>query len=151
MYDSEKIKCPIYTVWIVFILNIYFTNQYILESVADIFGTYIFLFLLLISIISIDLIASILVTLSFEKKKYCFYLTGLIMVSIFNLLMTIAILMYGGNEKRSEKISYALLFTAQISMLWSQTIILYIYNKRVKSSFEKHSYLNTNLINELPK
>ena len=143
-----------FTVWIVFILNIYFTNHYLLkESFGKDPLDYALFLPILLTIILIDLIASIFVTVSFENKNYYFYLTGLIMASIFNLLNTIILLIYDGakDSENYKKTIRFLILIVQIIMIWSQTIILIIYCKSVKSLFNNPSYLNANLINKLPK
>ena len=141
MDNPEKIKCPIITVWIIFILNTFWVDSHIFYDLPR--RLYTIIPIILIIIILIDLIGCIFVTLSFEKNKYSFYLTGLILTTIFNVLMTIAIILF--------VYRYFLIFIIiQILADWSQLVVLLVYNKRVKSSF-KHSHLNDNLINEFPK
>ena len=146
MDNPEKIKCPIFTVWIIFILNIFWIDsQFFNDYYGNIrYRVYSIFSIILIIIILIDLIGCIFVTISFENNKYSFYLTGLIMTTIFNVLMTITatILFFG---------RYFLIFIIiQILADWSQLVVLLVYNKRVKSSF-KNSHLNDNLIKEFPK
>ncbi len=156
MESPEKIKCPIFTVWSILILNIYFIDLYILSDcngdnknpckrrILNIpYGGFYTLFLiLLLIIILIDLIGTIFVTISFEKNKYSFYLVGLIMTSIFSLIMTIMLILFG-NRNNALKIFQAIVECSQI-------FVLLIYNKRVKSSF-KYSHLNDNMISDFPK
>ena len=142
MDNPEKIKCPIFTVWIIFILNTFWVDSHIFYDLPR--RLYTIIPIILIIIILIDLIGCIFVTISFENNKYSFYLTGLIMTTIFNVLMTITatILFFG---------RYFLIFIIiQILADWSQLVVLLVYNKRVKSSF-KNSHLNDNLIKEFPK
>ena len=159
MENPEKIKCPILTVWIIFALNIYFIdthiffyyngidnkdkdnkyNDIIYKIIPRFFPLFFTLFLV---ILLIGLIGSIFITISFEKNKYSFYLVGLIMTSIFSLLMSIMLILFGNG--------YIVLKIFQISIEWSQLFVLLIYNKRVKSSF-KYSHLNDNMISDFPK
>ena len=140
MDNPDKIKCPIITVWIIFILNIFCIDHLDIDYH---YRLYTIFSIILIIIIIIDLIGCIFVTLSFENNKYSFYLTGLIMTTIFNVLMTIEIILY---TRR-----YYLIFNIlQIISNWSQLVVLLVYRKRVKSSFQ-HSHLNDNLIKDFPK
>ena len=145
MDNPEKIKCPIFTVWIIFILNIFWIDsQFFNDYYGNIrYRVYSIFSIILIIIILIDLIGCIFVTISFENNKYSFYLTGLIMTTIFNVLMTTLIILF--------TYKYFLIFDIlQILIDWSQLIVLLVYNKRIKSSF-KNSHLNDNLIKEFPK
>ena len=154
MENPEKMKCPILTVWIIFSLNIYFIDTYIFYDYHGIArynnsifrlprgGFFILFLILLLVIILIGLIGSIFVTISFEKNKYSFYLVGLIMTSIFGLLMSIMLILYGNG------VDFIKVF--QVIIEWSQLIVLLIYNKKVKASF-KYSHLNDNMINDFPK
>ena len=159
MESPEKIKCPIFTVWSILILNIYFIDSYILSDCdgnsrncnkkrilniprPESLILLTFFLILLLIIILIDLIGTIFVTISFEKNKYSFYLAGLIMTSIFSLIMTIMLILYG-NGNTALKIFQAIVECSQI-------FVLFIYNKRVKSSF-KYSHLNDNMISDFPK
>ena len=138
MDNSENIKCPMFTVWIIFVSNIFFIDSYI--NVRFLKRDILFIIALII-IILIDLMASIFVTISFEKNKFCFYLTGLIMASISSILMTIVIIMTREN---------ILIIIYRIIIEWSQLIVLLIYMKNVRLSFT-NSHLNDNLISEFPK
>ena len=145
MDNPEKIKCPIITVWIIFILNIFYTDSHILyDNHRNTFSRFYIIFTtILIITILIDLIGCIFITISFENNKYSFYLTGLIVIIVFNVLMTSVIILYGSR-------SFLIFDILQIIADWSQLIVLLVYNKRVKSSF-KNSHLNDNLIKEFPK
>ena len=146
MDNPEKIKCPIITVWIFFILNIFYTDSHILyDNHRNTFSRFFYIIFTTILIITIliDLIGCIFITISFENNKYSFYLTGLIVIIVFNVLMTSVIILYGSR-------SFLIFNILQIIADWSQLIVLLVYNKRVKSSF-KHSHLNDNLIKEFPK
>ena len=156
MESPEKIKCPIFTVWSILILNIYFIDSYILSDCNEDSrncinlrilhipnrGFYILFLILLLVIILIGLIGTIFVTISFEKNKYTFYFIGLIMTSIFSLIMAIMLILFG-NRNTALKIFQAIVECSQI-------FVLLIYNKRVKSSF-KYSHLNDNMISDIPK
>ena len=141
MDNPEKIKCPIFTVWIIFILNIFYTDSHIFRNKP--YRYYIITFIILLIPILIDLIGCIFVTISFENNKYSFYLTGLIMTTIFNVLMTTLIILFTYKY-------FLILDILQILVYWSQLIVLLVYHKRIKSSF-KNSHLNDNLIKEFPK
>ena len=94
----------------------------------------------------IEVIASILVTISFENKKFRLYFIGLIMSLVFDIYITVYI--FVGEEefyyRRSKR-----LFNANLIALieWTYFVVLMIYYKRVKALFNK-SYLNPNLIND---
>ena len=145
MDSSEKMMCPTITVWIVFVVNlvlfysIFIMGDYRYYRYYRIY--YVFQFFLLIINCLIELISSILVTISFEKKKYCLYLSGLIMSLIFDIFMTIFIIM--------SIIYREILIISDILLIlieWSLFTVLMIYNKRVKSLFNK-SYLYPSFLN----
>ena len=143
MDTSEKIMCPTFTVWIIFITNLvlFYSNlingEYIYYKY---YKYYPFQFFSLLINCIIELIASILVTISFEKKKYCLYLSGLIMSLIFDIFMTIFIIII---YSRDILIISGILL---IIIEWSLFTVLMIYNKRVKSLFNK-SYLYPSFLN----
>ena len=145
MDSSEKMMCPTITVWIVFVVNlvlfysIFIMGDYRYYRYYRIY--YVFQFFLLIINCLIELISSILVTISFEKKKYCLYLSGLIMSLIFDIFMTIFIIM--------SIIYREILIISDILLIlieWSLFTVLMIYNKRVKSLFNK-SYIYPSFLN----
>ena len=144
MDSSEKIMCPTITVWIVFVVNlvlfysIFIMGDYRYYRFYRFY--YVFQFFLLIINCLIELISSILVTISFEKKKYCLYLSGLIMSLIFDIFMTIFIIII---YSRDILIISGILL---IIIEWSLFTVLMIYNKRVKSLFNK-SYLYPSFLN----
>jgi len=140
MDTSEKIMCPTFTVWIIFITNLvlFYSNlingEYIYYKY---YKYYPFQFFSLLINCIIELIASILVTISFEKKKYCLYLSGLIMSLIFDIFMTIIIIII--IYRKTFLINDILLILIE----WSLFTVLMIYNKRVKLLFkETNSFLN---------
>lgn len=140
MENSEKIKCPMFAVWINFLLSFYIMDYHIFEKYEHDKRDkklYIILVTLLLILIVVHLIASILITLSFEKNKYSFYLTGLIMSTVFNAFMTGIILMF---IKEHTIIKICLIITE-----WSQLVVLLLYNKLVRKSFKNYN-LNNNLI-----
>ena len=171
MVNSGKIMCPTITVWIIFMVN--FTLYYygiidfnygILHEKTD--GSFWFLFFSLIIISLIELIASILVTISLETKNQCLYLIGLIMILIFDVLFTIYIIMIGiksydnidnidnfNNIKSYKEYPKNGIFIfniiVQILIEWSQFGVLIAYFNKVKLSFNQ-SYLNPGFITGLP-
>ena len=136
MNSSEKIMCPTITVWVVFVMNLisYYSYLIIEDYIYYRFYKYAFIFFSLLINCLIELISSILVTISFERKKYCLYLSGLIMSLIFDIFITIFIIIIYIKEILSIK------FVLLILIEWSLFTVLMIYNKRVKSLFNK-SYL----------
>ena len=142
MDSSEKIMCPTITVWVVFVANLVSFYSYLIISdrLYYRFYKYAFEFFSLLINCLIELISSILVTISFEKKKYCFYLSGLIMSLIFDIFMTIFIIII---YSRDILIISGILL---IIIEWSLFTVLMIYNKRVKSLFNK-SYLYPSFLN----
>ena len=147
MDSSEKIMCPTITVWIVFVVNLVsFYSIFIVDDYDydyryyryyGYYRYYAFEFFSSIINFLIELIASILVTISFEKKKYCLYLSGLIMSLIFDIFMTIIIIII--IYRKTFLINDILLILIE----WSLFTVLMIYNKRVKLLFkETNSFLN---------
>ena len=144
MNSSEKIMCPTITVWVVFIANLVSFYSYLIINDRLYYRIYKYafeFFSLLINCL-IELISSILVTISFEKKKYCLYLSGLIMSLIFDIFMTIFIIIKIIYSRGYFLISGILLILIE----WSLFTVLMIYNKRVKSLFNK-SYLYPSFLN----
>ena len=140
MENSEKIKCPMFAVWVNFLLNFYIMDFHILEKYDHDKRDkklYIILVTLLIILIIIQLIASILITLSFEKNKYSFYLTGLIMSSVFSAFMTGIIIKF--------VYEYLIIKIYLIITEWGQLVALLLYNNLVRKSFKNYN-LNNNLI-----
>ena len=140
MENSEKIKCPMFAVWVNFLLNFYIMDFHILEKYDHDKRDkklYIILVTLLIILIIIQLIASILITLSFEKNKYSFYLTGLIMSSVFSAFMTGIIIKF--------VYEYLIIKICLIITEWGQLVALLLYNNLVRKSFKNYN-LNNNLI-----
>ena len=167
MDTSEKIICPVITVWVLFIANLFFYYLKMLVAIISIFvgGGKGFLeasyekfefFSLLINFL-IELTASILVSLSFEKKKQRLYLIGLIMSLIFCIYMTIFYIIAFINEykniinyyRETEKRLFIFNNIFQILLQWSQFGVLIIYFNKVKQSFNQ-SYLNPVLITDFP-
>ena len=160
MDTSEKIICPAITVWVLFIANLFFNY---LKMIAIIFSSIFdyrkyaletsyekFEFSSLLINCLIELIVSILVSLSFEKKKQRLYLIGLIMSLIFAIYMTIFFIIACVREyKNISKYYYyrpddnygelkaTIIFNNifQILMNWSQFGVLILYFNKVKSSF----------------
>ena len=124
-----------------------------------------FIFSSLIINCVIELIASILVSLSLEMRKFRLYLIGLIMSLIFDIYMTTYIIISSSKEfeiffkyediynqaglKFKGKGSYIFNIIFQILIQWIQSVVLIIYFKKVKQSFNK-SYLNPVLITDVP-
>jgi len=144
MENSEKIKCPMFAVWINFVLNFFIIDFHIFEKYDNDKGDkkvsplYIILLCLLIILIIIQLIASILITLSFEKNKYSFYLTGLIISLVFSAFMTGIIIKFVQE--------YIIIKICLIITEWGQLVVLLLYNNLVRKSFKNYN-LNNNLIN----
>ena len=176
MDTSRKIICPIITVWVIFILNLFLNYFYVFtfrENIFDIKNKYYihdrysrysgyngFAFFSLLINCLIELIASILVSLSFEKKKQRLYLIGLIMSLIFAIYMTISFIIacvreyknissYDNYYTKTEKGIFIFNEIFQILMNWSQFGVLILYFNKVKQSFNK-SYLNPVLITDFP-
>ena len=163
MNANGKIVCPTVTVWVVFILNFFFHYyKYIAilsikpidrsNSITDIFSGFNgFLFFSLLINCLIHLAASILVTMSFEKKIQRFYTIGLIMTVVFDVYMTVYFIIYCTKNYNSPKIKLKGIFIFdtifQILMQWSQFGILMLYLNKVKSSFS-NSYLNSGLVSD---
>ena len=150
MDTSEKIMCPTFTVWIIFITNLvlFYSNlingEYIYYKY---YKYYPFRFFSLLINCIIELIASILVTISFEKKKYCLYLSGLIMSLIFDIFMTIFIIIISIRIYDDYYAGYFIISRIFVILIeWSLFTVLMIYNKRVKSLFNK-SYLYPSFLN----
>ena len=170
MDTSEKIICPAITVWVLFIANLFFNY---LKMIAIIFSSIFdyrkyaletsyekFEFSSLLINCLIELIVSILVSLSFEKKKQRLYLIGLIMSLIFAIYMTISFIIacvreyknissYDNYYTKTEKGIFIFNEIFQILMNWSQFGVLILYFNKVKQSFNK-SYLNPVLITDFP-
>ena len=162
MDNSGKIMCPTITVWIIFMVNFSLYYYGIIDLNYDNIpdktdGYFWFLFFSLIIISLIELIASILVTISLETKNQRLYLIGLIMILIFDVLFTIYIIIisinsYGKIQSYKEypkKGIFIFNIIIQILMEWSQFGVLIAYFKKVKLSFNQ-SYLNPGFISGSP-
>ena len=114
-------------------------NNFILSHKIKINNKYLIPF-------KIELISSILVTISFEKKKYCLYLSGLIMSLIFDIFMTIFIIIHIIIDYYYYNAIFLISRILLILIEWSLFTVLMIYNKRVKSLFNK-SYLYPSFLN----
>ena len=164
MNTNGKIVCPTVTVWVVFIINFFFNYVNAIFSITPLniyryiysedqfsgFNGFIF-FSLLINCL-IHLAASILVTMSFEKKSQRFYTIGLIMTVILDIYMTVYFITYcvkSYNSYYYYKLRGRYIFDTifQILMQWSQFGILMLYLNKVKSSFS-NSYLNSGLVSD---
>ena len=156
MDNSQKIICPIITVWILLALNCLLFYSYLIYIFSIIKGfdgldgyTWFIILSLLINFL-IELIASILVTISFENKKFRLYLIGLIMSLVFDIYITVYIFVVGEGRyyyRGKIRITFNTVLLALIE--WTIFIVLIIYYKRVKSLFNK-TYLNPSLINDFP-
>ena len=135
---KDKVLFPLIAVWAAPItklcldflaaeINRYFRRKegYIISLIIDFVGS---------------LVASTFVTLSFEKTKYCFYKTGLIIILVMAIPMTVIL---------SSVIDHPIII-ALIAVEWSQAIVLIIYNNRVKKRFSE-SELKNNLNNNSPQ
>ena len=176
MNTSRKLICPIIAVWVIFILNLFINYFYFITLKQNIFdfhenyygyiryngynrysGYRGFIFFSLLINFLIELTASILISLSFEKKKQRLYLIGLIMSLIFCIYMTIFYIIAFINEykniinyyRETEKRLFIFNNIFQILLQWSQFGVLIIYFNKVKQSFNQ-SYLNPVLITDFP-
>ena len=153
MDSSQKIICPIITCWVLLALNCFlFYFQLIINidyryEIFDSFSSYEwFVFFSLLINFLLEVIASILVTISFENKKFRLYFIGLIMSLVFDIYITVYIFV-------GEDVFYYIrrrgIFNAILIALieWTFFVVLMIYYKRVKALFNK-SYINSNLIND---
>ena len=157
MNNSGKIICPTITVWIIFIINfiliyylLFFKDEISEEqnkqkSPKEIRFDRFETSSLIINFI-IELTASILVTISFENKKFLFYLIGIFMSLIFEIYTTTYIVIKKMNDSGNKTPEGIFNMIIEILIEWSQLTVLIIYYKRVKSSFNI-SYLNPNLVN----
>ena len=175
MDTSRKIICPIITVWVIFILNLFLNYIYLINIRPNIFdfhenyyyyyfrrydensrysGYNGFIFFSFLINFSIELAASIFISLSFEKKKQRLYIIGLIMSLIFGLYMTtlrtiFLIKNYKYYDTEPEKGLFIFNNIFKILLQWSQFGVLIIYFNKVKQSFNQ-SYLNPVLITDFP-
>ena len=152
-----EIICPIIIIWFIFILNfVLIIPIYILEDYIYLINDnknykyykYVkFEIFLLIIIFLIQLFASLLVTFSFEKKKFSLYSSGLMISLLFDLFITIFFIIYFTNFIIIRERIFPLFKNIfDIVIEWCQFLVLIIYYKKVKSSFNK-SYLKSSLIN----
>ena len=90
---------------------------------------------LLLGIFSIGLIVVIFVCLGIGKRIYCLYLTGLIISTIKNVILSGLILYFVFNEYEFNKITFFLFFLAfaLVIMLLTEPFILIKFKNRVKN------------------
>ena len=125
---SEIIIGPIISSWVFFIFNfVLFLRAF--------FG------LIYIIIIIFGLIISTLVTLSFEKSKYCLYFSGLILCAVFDVIFTIFMFMVSEGRYLDEVFIIILIE-------WVQLVILLSYKNKIKT-FLNNDNLIGNSINDL--
>ena len=136
---SNKLKIllgPIITSWAFFLVHL------------SIFGSELIFFRLrkMIYILAITLLllsTPILVTLSFEKKKYCIYLAGVICCLIVKLIF----LIYMIAVCVKEKVGGLLIIPA---LEFIELIVLMIYKNKVKKFLNNDANLRENLVNNSP-
>ena len=153
MDSSQKIICPIITCWVLLALNCFlFYFQLIINigyryEIFDSFRSYEwFVFFSLLINFLLEVIASILVTISFENKKFRLYFIGLIMSLVFDIYITVYI--FVGEDVFYYRSSRRIFNAILIALIeWTFFVVLMIYYKRVKALFNK-SYINSNLIND---
>ena len=171
MDTSEHIICPSITVWMIFLFNIYF-NYYFIFSIGGIIfqkdsdskdidmPSFRFMFSSLLINFFIELVASILVSLSFEKKNKRFYIIGLIMILVFDILMTIYIIISWikfykifslllGKESKELNVPLALNRIFLLLINWIKFGVLMLYFNKVKSSLN-NSDSSQGLISDFP-
>jgi len=93
--NKNIILCPIIAILVAFILKFFLDFILYFELHYYYFRKYL-IYLISLIIFCIDfigtLVAAIFVTISFEKRKYCFYKTGLIIVLVLAISMTLMLL-----------------------------------------------------------
>ena len=147
------IFCPINSVWAAFILKICLNIiAFVLNlnfGSKDLYEKYpIYSISLIIEYIG-TLVASIFITISFRKRKYCFYITGLIIIILLVILM-IAILLLATTYKFDDLFFFNVLNILLLAVEWSVIIVLFIYKNEIKLYFsDSDSNNNNNLDNEL--
>ena len=183
MDSSKNIKCPIITVWFLFTFNFFYNyiNVFFLGSNLNtkkgIFNFYFslsegyikFAFFSLIINCVIELIASIIVTISFKTKKSRLYIIGFIISLIFVICMTTYIIIifkeqyynlfgqfennpdFYKNNKNIIRYKRKFIFNMIFHLLiqWSQPGIFIVYYNKVKTSFDQPD-LSPVLINDCP-
>ena len=92
-------------------------------------------------IILFELAISTLVTVSFEKSKYCLYFSGLILCGVFDLIFTIFIFVVS----KGRDLEVAAIF---IIIEWVQFVVLLAYNNKIKI-FLNNDNLIGNSLNDL--
>ena len=171
MDTSEYIICPSITVWSIFIINIFFNyismitvginifqyNSYGYNRYGELMPYYRFIFSSLLINFLIELVASILVSLSFEKKNKRFYIIGLIMTLVFAIYMTVYFIITWVQDYKSISLRYrdqmkvplALNRIIQILIEWSKFGVLMLYFNKIKSAFN-NSESSQGLISDFP-
>ncbi len=155
MDKSKKVIIPVTIVWTAFVYNFIFAfnevnerfkykctyesdSQCSTRRIAD--SIYAFF---LIIVLLIELIAVIFVSLSCCNNSYCCYLTGMVFLFNFSILISIVYCIFNENK-------YTIILITRILMQWIQIIALFIYSLKVNISSDRNSYINNNLVNDFP-
>ena len=146
MKKLKSLRCPVFTASFVLVLNIilvivemnmYFNSMTYYDDENDII---IKLRYLLIIAFIIGLVSSILLNISLFKKKYIYYITGIIINIIYDLLMSVQIFYF--NHKRN--VPFLIL---RYLIQWIQVIILIKYIPYAVLQSIDTSSLKDNLVN----
>ena len=146
MENLKSLRCPVFTASFVLVLNIilvivemnmYFNSKTYYDDENDII---IKLRYLLIIAFIIGLVSSILLNISLFKKKYIYYITGIIINIIYDLLMSVQIFYF--NHKRN--VPFLIL---RYLIQWIQVIILIKYIPYAVLQSIDTSSLKDNLVN----
>ena len=127
-YKSKIIMGPIITSWFYFILNFVVLYLVFKETYELDVGSIITFFIIII----FEFGLSILVTLSFEMNKYFFYLGGIILCLISNLIFLIYLIIICKNAREWTPIIIS-------PLEWIEFAVLIIYNNKVKASLDDTS------------
>ena len=138
------IICPIVGSWVYFIIKLCLDSYVLIFFVVYSKNIHIYIVSLIIDIIG-NLVASIFISISFEKNKYGLYKIGLIIILVLDIIMTILFSSSTGILTKNNILPAFILALFE----WSQFIVIMIYNNKIKLSFLE-SGLNLNLLNNAP-
>ena len=144
---KDIIICPIISAWVSFTFKIIIDIAFFilaLDGLKKLREKYNGYYAALIIDITGSLVASILVTLSFQKNNYCLYKIGFIIALVLAISTTIIISTFLG----SYIVLPVLIVPAGIE--WSLFIVQMLYNNKTKSSFLESEF-NFNFLNNAPQ
>ena len=146
---EEKINCPQITCIVFLVLSILLFLYILISSYDFLTKLYFFIHIILYSLILFFIHKGI------ADKKYSFYLTGLIISIVFNVIITIIYLFgiiaigIGEEENQSLKAIIIIILCSFILICWILTIVLFYYKKKVTHLCEAPPLISPS-INALP-